>query len=99
MKAKKIDEKTVRHVARLSRLSLPEKDSKKFSEQLSTVLDYINKLNEIDTKGVSAISHALDQAINRFREDRVKESLDKEEVLKNAPKKSGDFFAVPKIIE
>ncbi len=99
MKAKKIDEKTVRHVARLSRLSLPEKDSKKFSEQLSAVLDYINKLNEIDTKGVSAISHALNQAMNRFREDHVKESLDQEEALKNAPKKSGDFFAVPKIIE
>ena len=99
MKSRKNDEETVRHVARLSRLSLPEKDSKKFSEQLSAVLDYINKLNEIDTKKVSARSHALDQAINRFREDRVKESLDKEEVLKNAPEKSGDFFAVPKIIE
>lgn len=99
MKAKRIDEKTVRHVARLSRLSLPEEDSKKFSEQLSAVLDYINKLNEIDTKDVSAISHALDQAINRFREDRVRESLKAEDVLRNAPKKSGDFFSVPKVIE
>ncbi|MCK4462935.1 MAG: Asp-tRNA(Asn)/Glu-tRNA(Gln) amidotransferase subunit GatC [Candidatus Omnitrophica bacterium] len=99
MKAKKIDEKTVKHVARLSRLSLPEEDSKKFSEQLSAVLDYINKLNEIDTSNVSATSHTLSGIKNVFREDRVKESLDKEEVLKNAPKKSGDFFAVPKIIE
>ncbi len=99
MKARKIDEETVKHVARLSRLSLPEEDTKKFSKQLSAVLDYINKLNEIDTKGVDARSHVPDLAINRFREDCVKESLDKEEVLKNAPKKSGDFFAVPKIIE
>ena len=99
MKKKQIDEKTVEYVARLSRLSLSAKDIKKFSEQLSLVLDYINKLNEIDTKDVPATSHALPSVKNVFREDKTKKSLEAKEVLKNAPKKSGDFFSVPKVIE
>ena len=99
MGTKKIDEKVVQYIAKLSRLSLPNKDIKRFSGQLSKVLDYVNKLNEVDTKDVSARSHAIDQAVNRFREDQVKKSLKTEEVLKNAPKKIDNFFIVPKIIE
>ncbi len=99
MKPDRIDEKIVKHVARLSRLSLSEKDIKKFSGQLSAILDYINKLNEINTNNVSATSHTLSGVKNVFREDRVRDSLKAEEALRNAPKKSGDFFSVPKVIE
>ena len=99
MASKKIDKNTVKHVARLSRLSLSDKDIKRFSEQLSAVLDYINKLNQVNTDNVSATSHAVASVKNVFREDRVKKSLEQEDALKNAPKKIGDFFGVPKVIE
>lgn len=99
MKIQKIDEKIVKHVARLSRLSLSERDVLRFAEQLGAILDYINKLNEIDTDNVPPTSHTVSGVKNVFRKDAVKKSLEAEEVLKNAPKRIGDFFAVPKIIE
>ncbi len=99
MSKKIIDEKTVEHVARLSRLSLSGEDVKKFSEQLSLIVDYINKLNEIRTDDVQPTSHALSGVKNVFREDKVRGSLPLDEVLKNAPKKIKDFFGVPKVIE
>lgn len=99
MRKKAIDEKTVRHVARLSRLSMPEKDVKNFSEQLNLILDYIDKLNKLDTEGVLPTSHAIGGVKNVFREDKVRKSLSTEDALANAPNKVGDYFGVPKVIE
>lgn len=98
MKTKKIDKDLVRHVARLSRLSLSEEDLSKFASQLALILDYVNKLNEIDTKNVIPTSHALSSIKNVFREDKVKKSLTSDEALSNAPKRIDDFFGVPKVI-
>ena len=94
-----IDEKTVKHVALLSRLSLDEKELQTYSKQLASILSYISKLNEIDTKGVHPTSHALPTLKNVFRRDSLKPSLQTDDVLKNAPSKDGDFFKVPQIIE
>ena len=99
MHSKKIDEKIVKYVAKLGRLSLSQEDVKEFSRQLSVILDYINKLNEIDTGNVEPTSHALSDIKNIFREDKVLKSLSQEGVLENAPKKIKEFFGVPKIIE
>ena len=94
-----IDKKKVQHVALLSRLELDEKESEAYSRQLASILSYIDKLNEIDTKNVLPTSHPLSTLKNVFRKDKLKKSLETDEVLKNAPSKEGDFFRVPQIIE
>jgi len=99
MANKIIDEKTVDYVAKLSRVSLSEKEIAQYSKQLEGILDYINKLNEIDTKKTPPTSHPLDSLKNVFRKDAVKKSLTQEESLKNAPNRKDDFFSVPRIIE
>jgi aspartyl-tRNA(Asn)/glutamyl-tRNA(Gln) amidotransferase subunit C len=94
-----IDKKLVKHVAFLSRLELDEKESELYSKQLASILSYISKLNEIDTRDVRPTSHPLTTLKNVFRRDTLKKSLDVEAVLKNAPSKEGDFFKVPQVIE
>ena len=94
-----IDEKTVKHVALLSRLSLDEKELQAYSKQLASILSYINKLNEIDTREVPPTSHPLSTLKNVFRKDILKKSLETTEVLKNAPSRDGDLFKVPQVIE
>jgi len=96
--AKKIDEDEVRKVARLSRLDLSGEELARFTEQLSAILDYVEKMNELDTDGVEPLAHCLPIS-NCFREDIVGESLGSEKVLANAPQRDGDFFRVPKILD
>ena len=95
----KIDKETVRRVALLSRLSLAEDEISEYGTQLGAILEYISKLNEIDTRDVTPTSHALSTLKNVYRKDILKPSLKTEEALKNAPEASGDFFKVPQIIE
>jgi aspartyl-tRNA(Asn)/glutamyl-tRNA(Gln) amidotransferase subunit C len=94
-----IDKATVKHVALLSRLALNDKELSAYSSQLASILSYINKLNEIDTKNVAPTSHALSTLKNVFRKDILKPSLKTEDALKNAPARECDFFKVPQIIE
>ena len=97
-KKKMIDKKIVEHAARLSRISLTDKELGLYSRQLADILGYINKLNELDTAKTSPTSHPLGTLKNVFRKDVVKDSLPAEDALRNAPKRKGDFFSVPKII-
>ena len=94
-----IDKKTVTNVALLSRLELDEKESALYSSQLASILSYIDKLNEIDTKDVLPTSHALPSLKNVFRKDSLKSSLAVNDALSNAPSREGDFFKVPQVIE
>jgi aspartyl-tRNA(Asn)/glutamyl-tRNA(Gln) amidotransferase subunit C len=94
----KISRKEVEYVARLARLELSEEEKEKFTEQLSQILTYIDKLNELNTEKVRPTSHVL-PLTNVFREDKVKESLSQEAVLSGAPSKVKGHFKVPKIIE
>ncbi|MFH1189466.1 MAG: Asp-tRNA(Asn)/Glu-tRNA(Gln) amidotransferase subunit GatC [Candidatus Omnitrophota bacterium] len=94
----KIDRETVKRVALLSRLSLAEDEISEYGSQLASILDYISKLNEIDTKDVPPTSHALSTLKNVYRKDVLKPSLTAEDALANAPSKDGDFFKVPQII-
>ena len=93
-----ISKQDVEHVAKLARLSLSEDEKQLFTRQLSDILTYIGKLNELDTENVEPTSHVLDLH-TVLREDAVRESLNPEEVLSNAPDREGSFFKVPKIIE
>ena len=94
-----IDKDTVKRVAFLSRLSLDEKEFELYSGQLASILSYIDKLNEVDTKDTPPTSHVLTTLVNVDRPDVLKKSLDVEKALSNAPEKEGDFFKIPKVIE
>lgn len=96
--AKKIGEAQVRHVAKLARLDLTDEEVARFSTQLSAVLDYMEKLNELDTDSVEPLAHCL-PIHNIFREDVVTESLGTELALENAPQHFENFFKVPKILD
>jgi aspartyl-tRNA(Asn)/glutamyl-tRNA(Gln) amidotransferase subunit C len=93
-----IDSKLVRHVAHLARLELNEQELAQFTKQLASILEYMEKLQNLDTATVEPTSHAMPLK-NVFREDEVKPSLPVKDVLKNAPAKEGNFFKVPKVIE
>lgn len=96
--AEKLDETQVRNVAKLSRLDLTEEETREFTGQLSAILDYVEKMNELDTEDVQPLAHCL-PINNVFRQDRVKESIGVEKALANAPQRDGNFFKVPKILD
>ena len=93
-----VSREDVEYVAKLARIELTEDEKLTLTSQLNSILDHIEKLNELDTEGVEPTFHVLD-VTNVFREDAVRPSLPSEEVLKNAPARDGDFFKVPKIID
>ena len=88
----------IEKVARLARLELSEGEKEILGSQLEQILTYMEKLNQLDTKGIEPTSHAIPMA-NVFREDEVKPSFPRDEVLGIAPDKGDDHFKVPRIIE
>jgi aspartyl-tRNA(Asn)/glutamyl-tRNA(Gln) amidotransferase subunit C len=96
--AKKIDKAQVRKVAKLARLELADSEIEKFTVQLSAILEYIEKMNELDTTDVEPLAHCLPIS-NVFRDDSIKASLGTEKTLANAPQRNGEFFKVPKILD
>ena len=96
--AEKIDAQQVRKVAKLARLDLTEAEIEQFAGQLSAILEYVEKMNELDTSDVEPLAHCLPIS-NCFREDVVTESLGTEKTLANAPQRDGEFFKVPKILD
>jgi len=93
-----IDKEQVKAVAKLSRLELSDEEVAAFSVELSSILGYIEKLNELDTDGVEPLAHCL-PVHNVFREDVPKESLDNDAALANAPAKHDEYFKVPKVLD
>jgi aspartyl-tRNA(Asn)/glutamyl-tRNA(Gln) amidotransferase subunit C len=93
----KISREEVRHVANLARLELAEQEEARMTEQMNQILGYMDKLNELDTTNVPATTHAI-QLQNVFRPDEVRQSLDRDQVLTNAPESDGVSFIVPKVI-
>jgi aspartyl-tRNA(Asn)/glutamyl-tRNA(Gln) amidotransferase subunit C len=93
----KITEDEVLYVADLARLDLDEAAIDKFAGQIGTILDYVDKLNEVDTEGIRPTSHAI-SLTNAFREDEQKDHLDREQSLANAPEKENGNFIVPKVV-
>jgi aspartyl-tRNA(Asn)/glutamyl-tRNA(Gln) amidotransferase subunit C len=88
----------VEKVAKLARIAISESELEIFSGQLSRIVDYVSKLNELDTSDVEPLSHALPVA-NVFRDDVPTESLPIEAALANAPERIGDTFKVPRVLE
>ena len=96
--ASTLDEAAVRHVAHLARLRITDEEVARYAAQLSTILRYVEQLNELDTTGVEPTAHALGVS-NVFRDDTVRPSLDAARALSNAPDRQDDFFRVPKVLD
>ena len=85
-------------MATLARLELTPDEQEQLTGQLDRILDYMDKLNELDTQNVEPMSHAVD-VINVLRPDRAVNEPRTEALLSNAPARDDDFLSVPKIIE
>ena len=93
-----IDKETVEKVAHLARLELNETETQEMIKDMSKILDFMAKLNELDTSGVEPLVYMTGDD-NVLREDVVKQQITHEEALKNAPKHDEDYFLVAKVIE
>lgn len=88
----------VQYVAHLARLRLTPEEETKMGQQLDRILDYIEKLNEVEVSGVDPTAHAF-PLVNVSRADEVNESLPHEDAMRNAPSVANGLFMVPKIVE
>lgn len=94
----KLTKEDVVYVAELARLEFNDDELQVFGGQLTSILDYAEKLNQLDTSNVKPTAHVL-PVNNVLREDLVVPSLDREKVLQNAPSQENGCFKVPKVIE
>jgi aspartyl-tRNA(Asn)/glutamyl-tRNA(Gln) amidotransferase subunit C len=94
----KIDRALLDKIAHLSRLEFDEKDAEKMMKDMTAIVDWVEKLKEVDTEGVEPLT-TMSHEINVLRDDEVKPHMSHEEALRNAPKKDADYFRVPKVLE
>ncbi len=94
----KVTKADVDHVAMLARLEFEDEEKLEMAKQLSRIVEYVEKLGELDTEDVAPTAHAVPLR-NVFREDRARLSPDPEDSLRNAPERDGPFFRVPRIME
>ena len=93
-----ISENEVLYVAKLARLSLSQEEIRTYSVQLGQILEFINKLNDVDVSGIEPTA-SITGKTNVSRPDEVKREFSAGEILKNAPEKDRDSFVVPQVIE
>lgn len=93
-----IDKKTVQKLAHLSRLELTEKEQEKMGEDLGDILDWVEKLEEVDTSNVEPLGNVNEEPI-QLREDKANNYFSGDEALKNAPESDQDHFIVPKVLK
>ena len=94
----KIDDKKIDELAQLARLEFKPEDKITIKNDLEKILEFCDKLNELDTKGVEPLVYMSD-AHNVLREDQVQSHLSKEQAFKNAPSHDSDYFKVPKVLK
>ncbi|MCJ7650192.1 MAG: Asp-tRNA(Asn)/Glu-tRNA(Gln) amidotransferase subunit GatC [Candidatus Lokiarchaeota archaeon] len=87
------------HVSKLALLDLTEEEKDRLSEQLSDLLNYFKKLNDLDTSNVEPMTHPIEGLKNVFREDKTWNSLTNDEALRNAKHKFEGFFKAPRILK
>lgn len=90
--------KEIKHIAKLARLELTAEEEEKFSRQISSILEYVEKIKKLDTKGVEPISQ-ITGLEDVTREDDVVDSGIQEEILKSAPDRDGNLFKVKSVFE
>ncbi len=94
----KIEKKDIEYIANLSRIELSDREKEMFIHQLTDILSYIEKLNELNTKEIKPMAYSINTT-NVFREDKLEPPISREDALINAPSTMGVFFKVPKVIE
>lgn len=94
----KITNELIDYIGELSRLELSPEEKEGTQKDLTDILNYMDKLNELDTAGVREMTHPFDER-NRFRNDEVTNTDQREAMLQNAPAAKGDYFKVFKTVE
>ena len=93
-----VDTATVRRIARLARIRVEEEELEALARELSTILDWVEQLNEVDTEGVAPMTSVEEMPMKK-RADVVTDGDRVEDILANAPEREGNFFVVPKVVE
>lgn len=92
-----VNKEIVHYIANLSKLKLTTEEEEKFTSELNKILEYMDKLNSLNTENVEPLSYPI-SGENVFREDKPVKSIDREKALMNAPQRTEEFFKVPKIL-
>ena len=93
-----IDKDTVKHISKLARISLDDKKVDALSKSLSSIMTFIEKLNELNTDKTSPLTSIIEASLST-RKDEPKQEKIRDQILKNSPEKNDEFFVVPKVIE
>ena len=93
-----IDLKTIKHIAKLSRISVDDAKADKLAGDLNSIFDFIEKLNELNTDNVEPLTSVAETTL-KLRVDEVKSKNIKDKILKNSPDENEDFFVVPRVVE
>ena len=90
--------KTVKHISKLSRISVDEQKAEKLANDLNSIFKFIEKLNELKTDNVEPLTSVAETTL-KLRLDEVKSKDIREQIIKNSPQDNEDYFVVPKVIE
>ena len=93
-----IDKDKIKHVSKLARISVDEKNIDGLTKDLSSIFKFIEQLNELNTDNVEPLSSILNEPL-RSRKDEINDGKIRDKILKNSPNKNEEFFVVPKVIE
>ena len=93
-----IDLKTIKHIAKLSRISVSDEKAKKLAGDLNSIFDFIEKLNELKTEKITPLTSIAETTL-KLRHDEIKSKNIREQIVKNSPEKNEEYFVVPKVIE
>lgn len=93
-----VDEKTVRRIARLARISITDEEAKSLEGELSGLLTWVEQLGEVDTDDVEPMTRVVEQKL-KMRSDKVTDGEIADDVVKNAPVVDDHYFVVPKVVE
>ena len=93
-----IDLKTVKHISKLSRISIDDQKAKKLEKDLNSIFKWIEQLNKLNTDKVEPLTSIAETTL-RLREDKILSENIRDEILNNSPKDNKDYFVVPKVVE
>ena len=93
-----IDKNTVKHISKLARISLDEKNVDSLSKDLTAIMKFIENLNKLNTDKTAPLTSIINSSL-KSRKDEVKDGKIRDQILKNSPEKNDEFFVVPKVIE
>ena len=90
--------KTIKHISKLSRISVDDAKANKLAGDLNSIFDFIEKLNELNTDNVEPLTSVAETTL-KLRADEVKSENIRDQILKNSPEENEDFFVVPRVVE